>query len=324
MPTGQLWVTNSLGGFMSSYNLSKTLRSAVQPEVKFRQFCDARDETMNGLHKGGQFHWNVYSDIATQGTTLTETTTMPESNFTILQGTLTVTEYGNSVPYTAKLDNLSEQPVKDIINKVLKNDAKKAFDFAAHTQFNATALRVVPAGSGTSTTSLTLTTNGTCTGTNTIAMQKEHVKLISDLMKERNIPAYVNDDYVSISRPSTYRKLKNDMEALHIYVDKGFDMVMNGEIGRYEAIRFVEQTNVLKGVANGGTAWSTGLSDWAYFFGADTVTEAIAVPEEIRGKIPGDYGRSKGVAWYYMGGFGIAHPVADVANSRIVKWDTAA
>ena len=30
---------------------------------------------------------------------------------------------------------------------------------------------------------------------------------------------------------------------------------------------------------------------------SDTVAEAIAVPEEIRGKIPSDYGRSKGVAW---------------------------
>lgn len=321
---GQLWVTNSLGGYMSSYNLSKTLRSAVQPTVKFRQFCDARDETMNGLNKGAEFHWNVYSDIATQGTTLVETNTMPESNFTILQGTLTITEMGNSVPYTGKLDNLSEQPVKDIINKVLKNDAKKAFDFAAHAQFNAAALRVVPASSGTSTIALTLTTNGTCTGTNTIAMQKEHVKLISDLMKERNIPAYTGDDYAAIARPSTFRKFKNDLEALHIYVDRGFDLVMNGEMGRYEAIRFVEQTNVLKGISNNGSAWSTALSDWAYFFGADTVTEAIAVPEEIRGKIPGDYGRSKGVAWYYLGGFGIAHPVADVANSRIVKWDSAA
>ena len=29
----------------------------------------------------------------------------------------------------------------------------------------------------------------------------------------------------------------------------------------------------------------------------DTVAEAIAIPEEMRGKIPTDFGRSKGVAW---------------------------
>ena len=42
----------------------------------------------------------ILTRAATQGTTLTETTTMPETNYTITQGTMTITEYGNSVPYT--------------------------------------------------------------------------------------------------------------------------------------------------------------------------------------------------------------------------------
>lgn len=33
---GQLWVTDSLGGYMYSLSLSKKLRMAVQPMVKFR------------------------------------------------------------------------------------------------------------------------------------------------------------------------------------------------------------------------------------------------------------------------------------------------
>ena len=40
---GQIWVTNSLGGYMYSDQLSKTLRFAVQPGVKFRQFADIKD-----------------------------------------------------------------------------------------------------------------------------------------------------------------------------------------------------------------------------------------------------------------------------------------
>lgn len=53
----------------------------------------------------------------------------------------------------------------------------------------------------------------------------------------------------------------------------------------------------------------------------DTVNEALVIPEEIRAKLPGDYGRSGGIAWYYLGGFGIFHDTA--AQSRIVKWDSA-
>ena len=92
---GQVWAVNSLGGYMYSDSLSKKLRMAVQPLVKFRQFCDVKDATQQGLSKGATFHWNVFSNVATQGTTLTETKTMPESNFTITQGTLTITEAGS-------------------------------------------------------------------------------------------------------------------------------------------------------------------------------------------------------------------------------------
>ena len=62
----------------------------------------------------------------------------------------------------------------------------------------------------------------------------------------------------------------------------------------------VEQTNIAKGTGTDGitqTTWTNGKSDWIFFFGNDTVAEAVAVPEEMRGKIPSDYGRSKGVAW---------------------------
>lgn len=314
---GQVWATNTLGGYMYSDSLSDVLRMAVQPLVKFRQFADVKDAAVQGKGKGDTFHWNVYQDVAVQGTVLVETDAMPETNFTIAQGTMTITEYGNSVPYTGKLDDLSEHPVKEIIGKVLKNDAKKAFDKAAHAQFNATPLRVIPTA-GTDTAAVTLYTNGTVTGVNNIAMNKEHVKSIVDVMKERNIPPYVADDYVVLAHPTTFRTLKNGLEDVHKYVDQGFRMILNGEVGRYESCRFVEQTNIAKETSN----WTNAKSNWAFFFGADTVAEGIAVPEEMRGKIPTDFGRSRGIAWYYLGGFGLVHTVA--AQARIVKWDSAA
>ena len=320
---GQVWSVSTSGGYMYALNLSRLLRMAVQPMVKFRQFCDVKDAAHQGLHRGDTFHWNVFSDVATQGTTLTETSTVPETSFPISQGTMTITEAGNSVPWTGKLDDLSEQPVAEVVRKVLKNDAKKAFDTLAAAQFDACKLRVVPTG-GSSTTAITLTTNGVAGITNNVALGSSHVKLIVDVMKERNIPAYADDDYYALAWPSTWRALKDDLEAIKQYVDPGFQMIMNGEIGRYEGVRFVEQTHIAKGTGMGtaGVAWTNGLSDWALFFGEDTVAEAIAVPEEIRGKIPGDFGRDRGVAWYYLGGFGITHTQA--AQTRIVMWDSAA
>lgn len=321
---GQVWAVNSLGGFMYSRQLSNVLRMAVQPLVKFRQFADVRDASQQGKKKGDLFTWDVFSDVATAGGNLVETNTMPETNFTITQGTLTISEAGNSVPYSGKLDNLSKFPVQELIQKVLKNDAVKSFDRLAWYQFDQSPLRVVPTG-GTDTAAVTLTTNGTATLTNNVAFNNGHAKSIVDLMKERNIPAYIGDDYYALAWPTTLRTFKNSLETIHQYSETGFKMIMNGEIGRYENVRYVEQTNIVKGRSTDGltgTAWTNGKSDWIYFFGNDTVAEAIAVPEEMRGKIPSDYGRSKGVAWYYLGGFGIVHTLA--SNARIVKWDSAA
>jgi N4-gp56 family major capsid protein len=320
---GQVWAVSSLGGYMYSRQLSNVLRMAVQPLVKFRQFADVRDASQQGKKKGDVYTWDVFSDVAAAGGTLVETNTMPETNFTITQGTLSITEYGNSVPYSGKLDNLSKFPVAELIQKVLKNDAVKAFDRAAYVQFNTCALRVVPSGGSSSTFAISLTTTGTASTTNSDAYNKGYAKAIVDQMKERNIPAYIGDDYYALAWPTTLRTFKTDLEGIHQYSETGFKLIMNGEIGRYENVRYIEQTNIPHGVsADGvtGTAWGTAKSDWIFFFGNDTVAEAVCVPEEMRGKIPTDYGRSKGVAWYYLGGFGIVHTLA--SNCRIVKWDS--
>lgn len=49
---GQVWGVNSLGGFMYSRQLSNVLRTAVEPLVKFRQFCDVKDASQQGRKKG--------------------------------------------------------------------------------------------------------------------------------------------------------------------------------------------------------------------------------------------------------------------------------
>jgi len=327
---GQTWTVPAEGGFMYSDELSSVLRQQVQPLTKFRQLCDAQDGTQKGLNRGENFNWNVYSNVGTQGRRLAENSTMPETGFTVIQHSLKVTEAGNSVPYTGKLTALAKQDVITIIDKTLKDDARKYFDIEAFLQMKTTPLRAEPAG-GNSPTAIQLDTNGTPSQTNNLAYGTGHTKAIGDAMKERNIPPYIMDDYVAISHPSTWRPLKNTLETLHQYTETGLAHIFNGEIGRYESFRFIEQTFIPKGGAFNSTTydpwsgtaapWANGLSSWAFHLGADTVTEAICVPEEIRAKIPGDFGRSKGIAWYYLGGFGLVHP--DALNARVVMWDSA-
>ncbi len=304
--SGQVWQTDALGGYMWSPNLSRKLRTALQPMTRYRQFCDAREAFGKG--KGEQFAWNIYSDVATQGGTLNETDIMPETNFTITQQTLIVTEYGNSVPFTKKLDDLSEHPVTEVIHKVLKNDARKALDASANAQFELTPLRVV----GDAATTISVTENGTPSGAPAQEFLAAHAKLVADEMAERDIPTFDGNNYMAIARPTTLRAFKDELESIHQYVSEGWHVIMNGEKGRYEGIRYCEQTNIAS------EGWTN--SDGIFFFGSDTVVEAFSIQEEIRGKIPTDFGRSKGIAWYAMLGYCIVHTSAEQA--RILKWDS--
>jgi len=215
MTTAMNWDTDASGGYMYSDELSDTLRTALQPLTKFRQFCEPDPDALEkGLNRGEKFYWNVYGDVATQGRRLSELSPMPETAFTVSQSSLTVTELGNSVPYTGKLTALAKHDVLKIIEKGLKNDARKAFDIEAYLQFDACKLRAAPTG-GTSTTSVTVTENGATATTNNVAMGTGHVKAIVDNMRERNIPGFVDDDYVSIGHPTTFRPFKNELETIN-------------------------------------------------------------------------------------------------------------
>ena len=329
---GMIWNVNTRGGYMWTANLSRKLRTAMQPMQRFRALCDAVDGTEKKLHTGQTFSWNHYGNVAQQGRRLTESTPMPETNSTIAQSSLTVYEAGNSVPYTGLLQDLAEHEVESIINQSLVDDARKYMDIEAFLQFKTTLVRVAPT-SGTSTTAVTVTTNSATSVTNDLAFGMGHAKAISDVMRERNIPPFVDDDYVALSHPTTFRNFDNELEDVNQYTENGLNKITRGEIGRYAGIRFVTQNHIPKGGANDSTtydawtatadAWNNGKSSWIFFIGKDTAAEAILIPEEIRGKLPGDYGRDKGIAWYYLGGFGIIYAV-DAVQARILMWDSAA
>ena len=326
---GQMWAVAADGGYLYADELSDYLRMQVQPLTKFRQFCDAEDGTQKGLGAGELFNWDIIGNVGRQGRRLAESSPIPETNVAVTQGSLTLTEWGQSIPYTGKLEALAKHKIHNIIDKALKHDARKALDIEAFLQFNRTALR---AAAATSTTAVVLTTNGSTVTTNNVELGTGHIKALSDAAKERNIPPYEGDSYFSIAHPTTFRTMKNSLETIHQYTAEGLTMIRHGEIGRYEDTRFIEQNNVAKGGAidsatfdpweNTADDWNNAKSSWMFFFGSDTVTEAIVIPEEIRAKLPGDYGRSKGIAWYGLGGFGLVH--TDATNARVIKWDSAA
>lgn len=334
---GQLWSALETGGYMFSENLSNYLRIQVQARCRFRQFCELPEQSASSAKgRGDVFTWNIYKDLPapaagtheiaqglvgeleewTQGTPDT-LTSMPTTRLLITQGTCTVLEFGHAVPYSGVLDDLSAHPVREVIKKALERNAAQTLDTVAHAQFDNAQLTAVPV-SGTSDTDILFETAGTPTVTNNRAMTARHVRAIAIQMRERNIPSHAHGDYYCVARPLTFNNVETDLESVQQYTETGFGRVTNGEKGRYAGVRFVEQTNIAS------ESWTNGASDAAYFFGEDVVNECCVVPEEIRGKIPDDYGRGKGVAWYYVGNFALTRPTTELADQRVVKWDSMA
>ena len=298
---GQLWVTNTLGGFMANDTLSQQLRHVSQPMMKFRQFVDVKEAL--GKSKGDTVWFDKISNVSTAGTTLNETATIPEHNYTLSTGQIVATEYGNAIPFTGKLETVSEFSVDNVITKVLRNDMAKVMDGQAAAQYKETAAKYACVSS----TTYELTTDGTHTTTATANISAYHVKNCVDQLKNWNVPKYDGENYICIASVKAVRGLKDDSdwEDAAKYGDP--DRLFAGEVGRYYGCRFIEETNYLD-----NTIGVSDVGGEACFFGSDAVMEAVALPEEVRAKIPTDYGRSKGLAWYGICGWKLIWEEADI------------
>ena len=300
---GQIWSVNATGGYLANAKLSKTIRHANQRNYKFRQFT--RMEKAIGKGKGDTVDFNKVSNVQTAGGTISESARIPETNILLRRGQLVLEEYGNSIPYTGKLDALAEFSVDNLITKALRDDQAKVLDGAVATAFKSGDVFYTP----TSASAGTWDVDGTVTTTATANLSLFHVKEIVDGMKTgilgsgnvaNPVPPYDGGDFICIASVRALRGLKDDpdFEAVMKYADPS--RLLTGEVGRIYGCRFIETNNT--GALSNGVGTSSVLGE-AVFFGADPVIEAMAIPEEIRAKVPEDYGRSKGIAWYGLMGF---------------------
>lgn len=282
----QVWVTNTLGGYFGCPKLDKKLWYYSEPLMRFRQFC--RIKTELGKNKGDTVLFDKISKLATAGGTLVETSTIPRSKFTIGQGTAIVTEYGNSVPWTGKLETLAEFDIDNPVHKTLMSDEAETTDNAAAAQFKDTVGKYVAVDA----TSGTLTTNGTAGATTTCNLNYYHVKKLVDQLRKWNVPAFDNQgNYVCIGSVEALGGLKDDTKWRDAYLYAKPEQLFTNEAGKLYGCRFIEENHALSNVLGGSYGE-------ACIFGADAVQEIVVIPPEVRRDPAKDFGRDKAVAWY--------------------------
>jgi N4-gp56 family major capsid protein len=242
---------------------------------------------------------------------LQETVRIPEDQFALSAKSIVVKEMGRAVPFTSLSQDLSRYDLENPIQRKLRDQMRLALDTRAAAGFKRAQIKYVPTGAATNN----ITTNGVPGAAASVNMSYFHVEQIRDyLFDTLQTPPLEGDDYVGIFRTLGLRGIKQDpkWELWHQYTEP--QSKANGEVGRIEGIRFIE-TNHAKALGKVGTASVLGEG---VIFGEDAVALAEAMTPELRAAIPGDFGRSRAVAWYGILEFDIIWDTGNPGEARIV------
>jgi len=312
----QLWFTNSLGGSLTNNKLSKSIRQQNVGEYVFKQFCDIKEDL--GKNSGDTVYFDKVLKIDTKGSTLVETATIPENKWKVVKDSVVVTELGNAVPYTKKLETLSEFDPEDISARTLKNDQLEVLDSLAYTEFYKAGFVAVC----TNTATTVFTTDSSATITATANMSDVNVRQVVNYMNQKLIPTFSDGMYRAIVSVETKGGIYNYLQAIAQYTTPEFRH--KNEVGMYYGVRFIQDAQFLSDAKGNGSVYGEGL-----FFGQEAVLEAIASLPEVIMKVPTDYGRSKGVSWQAIEAFKKMWQSSDDLNStgkgieRIIKVTSA-
>jgi len=282
----QVWVTSTLGGYLTNPTLSRKIWDASQPLMRFTQFCNIKEDALNAGGKGAIVLFDKIGDIPGTHGTLVETSTMPRATFVLGQGTATVAEYGVAIPFTGKLEKVSEYNVDNMVHKRLRNHQAQTLDRACHAAFVDTLGKYV----ATATDGYSLSTDGVGTGNAGSNLNSYHVKNICDQLTMWNVPPYDNEgNYVCIASVKALRGLTDDTTWIDVYRYTKPDQRLTNEAGKMYNCRFVKENHILSNALNSSYGE-------AVFFGDDAVMEIPIMPPTVTYEEK-DHGRDKSIAW---------------------------
>jgi N4-gp56 family major capsid protein len=288
------WSFDAPSGTYKSHAMSRRLYRASVAESVFADF--ARPIEGFGKKMGESVTLTRVAALTQPASAaLSETERIPEDVLTI---SITVGEYGRSVPFTSFAQDLSMFDLENPIQSTLRDQMKLELDRIFSTAAKTASVKYAPTGLASNN----ITTNGTFGAAATANMNVFHCEEIRDyLFDTLFVPPYEGEDYVGIFRTLGLRGIKRDpaWEEWHKYTNPAAKY--NSEVGRLENIRFVETNN---SGALGKVGTSSVLGE-GVVFGKDFLALAEVQAPELRAAIPQDYGRAKGVAWYFIGNAGL-------------------
>lgn len=289
------------GGTFANPELSKEARMIAALKSKFFDIVEpAGDLALNKNH-GDTVALKIWGRISGTATTpLSETSPVPFGTLPEYTVTAQMYQRGFALAYTGMREDLDRLSIETPVIHALKEHSSRTH--------NKLIYDALVAGrsfcySATSATEGTFTSNGTPSGTQASLPKGFHIRAIVKNLRKLNTPAFDGENYVAVGSPTFCAGLFEDATTVTGFVDvkkytSSADGLLNGEIGKYFGVRFVEDNDVLGGSLDG--TYGTAL-----FCGLEACKEILAYPMELRANlnVGGDFGRQKAIAWLSLLGY---------------------
>lgn len=309
--------TAGMGGYQAPASYKPGYFLPDMGLMRFRQFASV---TNIGTRKGTVHSFRKWSDFAAVGSAIAETATMPLGTATVATATVALAEFGKAITFSQLAALTMDADPAVIAADLCRRDADKCLEDAVHKQMCGTShadsgclIKYV----GTATNGGVYTVDGSATVTNTSALNAYHIQSIVDYLKATLTadPFDAQGHYAAIVSIKAARNLKDDTTVLAVRQYANPDSLLQGEVGMYEGVRFVESVYAMDNSIGAGT-----LTGEAIFFGAEPCYEVVVDPQHTVYQVD-DYGRINGVGWLYVGGFlGNFHG----SYGRLVHWTSKA
>ena len=279
---------------------------ALRSELLFDQAADVQPVAQAMPGSGVTF--TIFADIAAATSTLNEVTDVTPTALSDSQVTVTLNEYGNAVVTTAKLRGTSFLDVDSAAANIIGYNAGDSMDQVVR-EVLAGGSNVVYATGGSTTPS-----SRTTVAAEDIIAADDVRKVVAQL-RAANVATFegsymgfihpdVSYDFRSATDAAAWRTPANYVDPSGIY---------NGEIGKFESVRFIEtpRAKVFTNASDG--SGSTGTVDvyCTHIMGRQALAKAFstqdgngAVPKIVRGNVTDYLMRLQPLGWYWLGGYG--------------------
>jgi len=281
---------------------------ALRSEMLFDAAADVQPVAQS--MPGSSVKFTIFSELADATSTLAETTDLTPSTMGDSQVEVTLAEYGNTINTTAKLRGTSFLDVDAVAANLIGYNAGSSLDTIVANVLKA-ATNVIFGGGG----STTPTTNATVQAEDII--EANDIRVATAQLRGSKAQSF-NGMYMAFIHPDVSYDLRRETGAAswrdpHNYNNIG--PIYNGEIGAFEAVRFVETPRAPLDLTGGSAStvdlYQTIIMGRQSLAKAHSITDGNgAYPKVVRGPVVDSLMRFNPIGWYWLGGYGIFRQAA--------------